>query len=117
MNKQIIASLVGAFLLTACTSAPEPEIETSNLPVYCIRDVVFLDNDPQGQLLIDMPGYPYGQTDKYQQITKQTYNELDVPVCKSDDPRMALKADGIAWADGQNTSLDQLPESYETTNE
>ena len=113
MNKLTIASLVGAFLLTACTTAPETEVETSTLPVYCIRDVVFLDNDPQGQLLIDMPGYPYGQTDAYQQIDKQTYNELDVPVCKSDDPRMALQASGIAWADGRDTSLDELPESVE----
>ena len=113
MNKLTIASLVGAFLLTACTTAPEAEVNTSALPVYCIRDVVFLDNDPQGQLLIDMPGYPYGQTDKYQQISKQTYNELDVPVCKSDDPRMALEADGIAWANGRDTSLDELPKSVE----
>ena len=105
--------LCGLLLLTACTTAPEAEVSTSNLPVYCIRDVVFLDNDPQGQLLIDMPGYPYGQTDAYQQISKQTYNELDVPVCKYDDPRMALKASGIAWADGRDTSLDELPESVE----
>ena len=113
MNKLTIASLVGAFLLTACTSAPKTEIEPSNLPVYCIRDVVFLDTDPQGQLLLDMPGYPYGQTDKYQQINRETYNELGVPVCKSDDPRMALEASGIAWADGRDTSLDELPESVE----
>ena len=113
MIKILSASLVGAFLLTACTTAPETEVETSTLPVYCIRDVVFLDNDPQGQLLIDMPGYPYGQTDAYQQIDRQTYNELDVPVCKSDDPRMALQASGIAWADGRDTSIDELPESVE----
>ena len=113
MNKLTIASLVGAFLLTACTSAPKTEIEPSTLPVYCIRDVVFLDTDPQGQLLLDMPGYPYGQTDKYQQIDRQTYNELGVSVCKSDDPRMALEASGIAWADGRDTSLDELPESVE----
>ena len=111
MKKLLLLPLL---LLVGCsTTAPEAEVSTSNLPVYCIRDVVFLDNDPQGQLLIDMPGYPYGQTDKYQQISKQTYNELDVPVCKSDDPRMALEADGIAWANGRNTSLDELPESVE----
>ena len=111
MKKLLLLPLL---LLVGCsTTAPEAEVNTSALPVYCIRDVVFLDNDPQGQLLIDMPGYPYGQTDKYQQISKQTYNELDVPVCKSDDPRMALEADGIAWANGRDTSLDELPESVE----
>ena len=110
MIKILSASLVGAFLLTACTSAPKPEVDTSNLPTYCIRDVVFLDDDPQGQLLLDMPGYPYGQTDMYQQIDKETYNEFSVPVCKSNDPRMALEPRGIAWADGRDTSLDELPE-------
>ena len=105
--------LLPLLLLASCSTTTTTEIERSTLPVYCIRDVVFLDNDPQGQLLIDMPGYPYGQTDAYQQISKQTYNELDVPVCKSDDPRMALEASGIAWADGRDTSLDELPESVE----
>ena len=105
--------LLIAGLVSACSTTTTTEVEPRTLPVYCIRDVVFLDNDPQGQLLLDMPGYPYGQTDKYQQIDKQTYNELDVPVCKSDDPRMALEASGIAWADGRDTSLDELPESVE----
>ena len=105
--------LLPLLLLASCSTTTTTEIERSTLPVYCIRDVVFLDNDPQGQLLIDMPGYPYGQTDAYQQISKQTYNELDVPVCKYDDPRMALEASGIAWADGRDTSLDELPESVE----
>ena len=105
--------LLPLLLLASCSTTTTTEVERSTLPVYCIRDVVFLDNDPQGQLLIDMPGYPYGQTDAYQQISKQTYNELDVPVCKSDDPRMALEASGIAWADGRDTSLDELPESVE----
>ena len=105
--------LLPLLLLASCSTTTTTEIERSTLPVYCIRDVVFLDNDPQGQLLIDMPGYPYGQTDAYQQISKQTYNELDVPVCKHDDPRMAFKASGIAWADGRDTSLDELPESVE----
>ena len=113
MNKLTLASLVGAFLLTACSSAPEPEVTTNTYPVYCIREVVFLDNDPQGRVLLDMPGCPYGQTDKYQEISRGTYNELDVPVCQADDPRMALEASGIAWSDGRNTSLDELPESVE----
>ena len=113
MNKLTIASLAGAFLLTACSSALESEVTTSTYPVYCIREVVFLDDNPQGQVLLDMPGYPYGQTDMYQEISRATYNELDVPVCQSDDPRMALEASGIAWSDGRNTSLDELPESVE----
>ena len=113
MNKVTIASLAGAFLLTACTSAPEPEVEVSTYPSYCIREVVFLDSNPQGQVLLDMPGYPYGQIDKYQEISRQTYNELNVPACQHDDPRMQLEASGIAWADGRDTSLDELPESVE----
>ena len=110
MKKLLLLPLL---LLASCSTTTTTEVEPRTLPVYCIRDVVFLDNDPQGQLLIDMPGYPYGQTDAYQQINKQTYNELDVPVCKYDDPRMALEASGIAWADGRDTSLDELPESVE----
>ena len=111
MKKLLLLPLL---LLVGCsTTTTTTEVEQITLPVYCIRDVVFLDTDPQGQLLLDMPGYPYGQTDKYQQIDRQTYNELDVSVCKSDDPRMALEASGIAWADGRDTSLDELPESAE----
>ena len=111
MKKLLLLPLL---LLVGCsTTTTTTEVEQITLPVYCIRDVVFLDTDPQGQLLLDMPGYPYGQTDKYQQIDRQTYNELNVPVCKSDDPRMALEASGIAWADGRDTSLDELPESVE----
>ena len=113
MIKILTASLAGAFLLASCTSAPEPEVNKATWPVYCIRDVVFLDTNPQGRVLLDMPGYPYGQTDKYQEIDRQTYNELNVPVCQSDDPRMALQSSGIAWTDGRDTSLDELPQSVE----
>ena len=77
------------------------------MAVY-IREVVFLDDDPQGRVLLDMPGYPYGQTDKYQEIDRQTYNELDVPVCQSDDPRMSLEAVKTRKHDGRDTSLDEL---------
>ena len=44
-----------------------------------------------------------------QEIDKDTYNNLDVPVCQSNDPRMELKPSGIAWADGRNTDLDGNP--------
>ena len=111
MNKLTLASLVGAFLLTACSTTKPTEVVESSYPVYCIREVVFLDDNPQGRVLLDMPGYPYGQTDKYQEISRETYNELDAPVCQADDPRMALEASGIAWSDGRITSLDELPES------
>ena len=85
MNKLTIASLVGAFLLTACTSAPKTEVDTSTLPVYCIREATFLDN---GKVLLDMPGYPYGMDDEPMEVSRETYNNLEVDVCASNDPRM-----------------------------
>lgn len=102
--------------MVSCSTTTTEKSEEKEWPTYCIRDVVFLDNDPQGRVLLDMPGYPYGQTDKYQEISRPTYNELDAPVCKSDDPRMALQPSGIAWTDGRDTSLDELPESNESNN-
>ena len=89
MNKLTIASLVGAFLLTACTSAPKTEVNTSTWPVYCIRDAVFLDDDAiNGRVLLDMPGYPHGMDDEPMEVSRETYNNLEVDVCTSDDPRM-----------------------------
>ena len=87
MNKLTIASLVGAFLLTACGSKP-PEV-AQDWPSVCIRSAVFLDKDSiNGKVLIDMPTYPYGMNDEPIEISRDTYNNLDVDVCKSDDPRM-----------------------------
>ena len=87
MNKVTIASLVGAFLLTACSST-STEV-TKDWPTRCIRDAVFLDEDAiNGKVLLDMPGYPSGINDEPLEVSRETYNNLDVPVCTSDDPRM-----------------------------
>ena len=87
MIKILSASLVGAFLLAGCQSAPEEVAK--DWPPYCIRDAVFLDDDAiNGEVLLDMPGYPYGMDDPPTTVSRQTYNELDVDVCTSDDPRM-----------------------------
>ena len=100
-------------LLTACGGGEvvsDAVTDEPTLPVYCIREVVFLDDDPQGKVLLDMPGYPFGQTDKMQEISREAYNELtNIDACKSDDPRMQLKPSGIAWADGRDTDLDGNP--------
>ena len=111
MRKLLLLPLL---LLTACGGGQEVVdasiTDEARLPVYCIRDAVILDeSDPQSGVLLDMPGYPYGQTDKMQEIDRDTYNTLDVPVCASTDPRMELKPSGIAWADGRNTDLDGNP--------
>ena len=88
MNKVTIASLVGAFLLTACASNTSTQV-TKDWPTRCIRDAVFLDdNGINGKVLLDMPGYPYGMDDQPLEVSRETYNNLDVPVCTSDDPRM-----------------------------
>ena len=108
--KKFLPLLILPFLVSCGGNEPEV-VEEPQYPVYCIRDVVFLDDEPGGRVLLDMPGYPYGQTDKYQEIDRHTYNELEVPVCQSDDPRMALEASGIAWADGRDTGLGELPDS------
>ena len=105
MRKLLLLPLL---LLTACGGGEVVDgsiTDEPQLPVYCIRDVIILDNGPQGTVLLDMPGWPYGSTDKMQEISKDTYNNLDVPVCQSDDPRMELKPSGIAWADGRDTGL------------
>jgi hypothetical protein len=88
MNKLTIASLVGAFLLTACSTTSTTEV-AKDWPARCIREAEFLDNDPiNGKVLLDMPGYPFGMDDAPMEVSRQTYNELDVDVCTSDDPRM-----------------------------
>ena len=109
MRKLALAAL--PFVLIGCSS-PTVEVTQSDYPVYCIRDVIFLDGEtnPNGRVLLDMPGYPYGQTDMMQEIDRHTYNEIDnIDACKSDDPRMNLEPRGIAWADGRNTDLDGNP--------
>ena len=111
MKKLLLLPLL---LLTACgggevvSEAPTEE----RLPVYCIRDVIFLgdQNDPNVRVLLDMPGWPHGATDMMQEIDRQTYDELDnIDACKSNDPRMELKPVGIAYSDGRNTDLDGNP--------
>ena len=79
---------------------PKEEVVETRQPVYCIREVVFLDNNPQGRVLLDLLVILMDRRDKYQEIDRQTYNELDVPVCQSDDPRMSLGTS--AWADGRD---------------
>ena len=74
---------MGLLLLTSC-STTTTEV-SKDLPVYCIRDAVFLEN---GKVLLDMPGYPHGMDDEPMEVSKETYNNLEVDVCASDDPRM-----------------------------
>jgi hypothetical protein len=112
MKKLLLLPLL---LLTACGGgevASDAVTDEPQWPSYCIREVIFLgdENDPNGRLLLDMPGYPYGQTDMMQEIDRHTYNGLDnIDACKSDDPRMGQKPRGIAWTDGRNTDLDGNP--------
>ena len=106
--------LLPLLLLTACGGGEvvSDAITDERPPVYCIRDVVFLgdESDPNVRVLLDMPGYPYGQTDMMQEIDRHTYNELDnIDACKSDDPRTGQEPRGIAWSDGRNTDLDGNP--------
>jgi len=111
MKKLLLLPLL---LLTACGGGEvvSEAVTDERPPVYCIREVVFLgdESDPNGRVLLDMPGYPYGQTDMMQEISRHTYNELDnIDACKSDDPRMQLRPSGIAWTDGRNTDIDGNP--------
>ena len=108
--KTIILAAI-PFIVMGCNGVGVQVSQEPDYPPYCIRDVVFLgdENDPNGRLLLDMPGYPHGQTDMMQEISRQTYNELEVEACKSDDPRMDLSPDGIAWTDGRNTDVDGNP--------
>ena len=108
--------LLPLLFLTACGGGGEVVSDAitdeARPPVYCIRDVVFLgdEKDPNGRVLLDMPGYPYGQTDMMQEISRQTYDNLNnIDACKSDDPRTGQKPSGIAWSDGRNTDLEGNP--------
>jgi len=96
-------------LLVSCAGAKEEVVTEPKWPTYCIRDVIFLDDEPGGRVLLDMPGYPYGMTDMYQEIDRHTYNVIDWDACKTGDPRLEVKARGIAWSDGRNTDLDGNP--------
>ena len=84
--KKIIPLLVLPFLVSF--GGQEVAAVTEELPTYCISDAVFLDEDNiNGRVSLDMPGYPHGQDDAPIEISRQTYNTLDVEVCKSNDPR------------------------------
>ena len=80
--------LCGLLLLTACSTTSTTQV-SKNLPAYCIRAAEFLDTDAiNGRVLLDMPGYPYGMDDQPLEVSRETYNNLDVDVCTHDDPRM-----------------------------
>ena len=80
--------LCGLLLLTACSTTSNTEV-AKDWPAYCIREAAFLDNDAiNGKVLLDMPGYPFGMDDEPMEVSRETYNNLDVDVCTSDDPRM-----------------------------
>ena len=72
--------------MAGCQSAPEEVAK--DWPAYCIRDATFLDDEVNGEVLLDMPGYPHGMDDEPIEVSRETYNNLDVDVCTSDDPRM-----------------------------
>ena len=107
--------LLPLFLLTACGGGEvvsDAITDEKRPPTYCIRAVEFLGDgrDPNGRVLLDMPGYPYGQTDMIQEISRQVYNEIDnIDACKSEDPRTRQQPRGIAWSDGRNTDLEGNP--------
>ena len=88
MKKLSLASLVGAFLLASCSSPP-PEVAGPTLATYCIREATVLDN---GNVLLDMPGYPRGMDDIPREVSRETYDDIVnagyVKECASDDPRM-----------------------------
>ena len=86
MNKLITASFIGAFLLSACGSAPTTASAESLPPVYCVRSVT--DNG-DGTVLLDMPGR-MSPNDKPMIVSKETADTLVVPNCSPDDPRMNM---------------------------
>ena len=86
MNWKLLALL--PLLLVGCSSAPteKSEVPSEYVPaVYCIVDAQFTDDDT---VLLDMPGYPYGMDDEPMEISKETYNQLEVEFCPVYDPRM-----------------------------
>ena len=86
MNKLISASFIGAFLLTACGSAPTTASSESLPPVYCVRSVT--DNG-DGTVLLDMPGR-ISPNDAPMIVSKETADTLEVPNCAPNDPRMSI---------------------------
>jgi len=85
MKKLLLLPLI---LLAACSTTSTTNV-SKDWPVYCIREATFLDTDAiNGKVLLDMPGYPFGTDDAPMEVSRETYNNLDVDVCTSDDPRM-----------------------------
>ena len=84
--KKLLLALPLVFL-TAC-GGPETKVETdlSQFPVYCIREAV---SDEYGTTTIDMPGLYHGRDDAPITVSLETYEQLDVPFCEIDDPRVA----------------------------
>ena len=77
-------------------------------PTYCIRSAEETEN---GTILVDIPGYPYGQTDPIHEISKEGYEYIttgpqgSLEDCPVDDPRMGLQPTEIEWMDGSVTNL------------
>ena len=87
MQSIIFLVTASALMLVGCSTTTTQIAK--DLPVYCIRSATFLDTDAiNGKVLLDMPGYPYGMDDEPMEVSRDTYNNLDVEVCASNDPRM-----------------------------
>lgn len=66
--KKYLPLLVLPFLVS-CGEQPKVTETKGTLPVYCIRSVEKTEN---GTFILDMPGYPYGQTDDPIEIKSDT---------------------------------------------
>ena len=106
--KKYFPLLVLPFLVFCGGSQAEEVVVSEDPPTYCIRSAEDTEN---GTILVDIPGYPYGQTDPIHEISKEAYEYITtgpqgtLENCPVDDPRMELQSTEIEWMDGSVTNL------------
>lgn len=105
--KKYFPLLVLPFLVF-CGGSQAEEVVSEDPPTYCIRSAEETEN---GTILVDIPGYPVGQTDPIHEISKEAYEYVTtgpqgtLEDCPADDPRMGLQPTEIEWLDGSVTNI------------
>ena len=81
-----MTKLLFALLLFSSPVMAEEPVEEVRWPTYCVRSVTPL---PNGRVMLDMPGWPYGMDDRPIEVDEFRVDMLlNTDYCTPDDPRM-----------------------------